>query len=322
MWAASLAGAAQCLKCHMVRGVGGQVGPDLSMIGKKASQENLFESILAPVEGDRRPVRPALGDDDRRRLTVTGLLVAETPTSDHAPRRQRQGHTYRRRRTSTGEARKLKMSIMPEDIVAALTEDELVDLVAYLRNAARRAALTPDAFHVVGPFPAEGMDEALDTDYGPEKAAFDPKAKFTREGRSRSAGRRSAPTAKGYFDLAALHGNGGEQLGVVHVRRDRVAGGSGRRGAARRDDGAKLWVNGKEVFTTAKTQAAAPGAAQGRGEAEEGGEHGAAEGRQRQQPARVLLHADLGRGDEGRGAQALRRTARRKRAESLQAPRF
>ena len=33
-----------------------------------------------------------------------------------------------------GEARKLKISIMPEDIVAGLTEDELVDLVAYLET--------------------------------------------------------------------------------------------------------------------------------------------------------------------------------------------
>ena len=45
---ASLTSEAQCLKCHTVRGIGGQVGPDLSMIGKKASRENLFESILLP----------------------------------------------------------------------------------------------------------------------------------------------------------------------------------------------------------------------------------------------------------------------------------
>src|SRR5262249_50292968 len=46
--AASVTSNLQCLKCHTVRGVGGQIGPDLSMIGKKASRENLFESILLP----------------------------------------------------------------------------------------------------------------------------------------------------------------------------------------------------------------------------------------------------------------------------------
>ena len=37
-----------CAKCHRVSGSGGQIGPDLSMIGKKASRENLIESILYP----------------------------------------------------------------------------------------------------------------------------------------------------------------------------------------------------------------------------------------------------------------------------------
>ena len=67
--AASLKGETQCLRCHTVRGVGGNIGPDLSMIGKKASRENLFESILLPskaiadqylqwkIENDRRPDR-------------------------------------------------------------------------------------------------------------------------------------------------------------------------------------------------------------------------------------------------------------------------
>src|SRR5262249_53554841 len=38
----------QCLKCHTIQGTGGNVGPDLSTIGTKASRENLFESILFP----------------------------------------------------------------------------------------------------------------------------------------------------------------------------------------------------------------------------------------------------------------------------------
>src|SRR5262249_4790588 len=38
----------QCLKCHTIAGEGGKIGPDLSSIGKKASRENLLESILFP----------------------------------------------------------------------------------------------------------------------------------------------------------------------------------------------------------------------------------------------------------------------------------
>ena len=46
---ASIKNDIQCLKCHTISGAGGQIGPDLSVIGKKASKENLlFESILNP----------------------------------------------------------------------------------------------------------------------------------------------------------------------------------------------------------------------------------------------------------------------------------
>src|SRR5207302_9632859 len=76
--AASVKGDAQCLKCHAVNGVGGNVGPDLATIGTKASRENLFESILFPSK--------AIADQyvqwnvtTTRGVTVFGFLVEDTP---------------------------------------------------------------------------------------------------------------------------------------------------------------------------------------------------------------------------------------------------
>ncbi|HTU93236.1 MAG TPA: PVC-type heme-binding CxxCH protein, partial [Gemmataceae bacterium] len=46
--AASIKNDMQCLKCHTISGVGGQIGPDLSVIGKKSSKQDLLESILNP----------------------------------------------------------------------------------------------------------------------------------------------------------------------------------------------------------------------------------------------------------------------------------
>ncbi|MBN9119442.1 MAG: c-type cytochrome, partial [Planctomycetes bacterium] len=179
VWNASLAGAAQCAKCHMVRGVGGQVGPDLSMIGKKSAREALYESILTPSK--------AIADQYVQHsvtttavVTVSGLLVADTPTAITLRDANGKDTTVPKKEIE-GAVRKLKTSIMPEDIVAALNEDELVDLVAYLETL-KVAALTPDRFHVAGPFPAESMDKALDTEFGPEKAAFDPKTTWTAKG--------------------------------------------------------------------------------------------------------------------------------------------
>src|SRR5262249_53703891 len=68
----------QCLKCHTVLSVGGQIGPYLSVIGEKASRENLLESILYPSK--------AVADqyvtwviETKQGLTLSGLIVEETP---------------------------------------------------------------------------------------------------------------------------------------------------------------------------------------------------------------------------------------------------
>ena len=57
---------AQCLRCHAFHGVGGNIGPDSVMIGKKASKENLFESILLPS----RPSPTSTSSEGRTRRTA------------------------------------------------------------------------------------------------------------------------------------------------------------------------------------------------------------------------------------------------------------
>src|SRR5207248_2761342 len=42
LMAASAKNDMQCMKCHSIRGQGGNIGPDLSLIGKKGSRENLL----------------------------------------------------------------------------------------------------------------------------------------------------------------------------------------------------------------------------------------------------------------------------------------
>ncbi|SOE23773.1 putative membrane-bound dehydrogenase domain-containing protein [Spirosomataceae bacterium TFI 002] len=39
---------AQCSRCHMVQGQGGQVGPDLSKIGSELDREQILEALIAP----------------------------------------------------------------------------------------------------------------------------------------------------------------------------------------------------------------------------------------------------------------------------------
>jgi putative heme-binding domain-containing protein len=127
--AASVNNDQQCLKCHTIHGVGGNVGPDLSAIGTKASRENLFESILFPSK--------AIADqyitwvvETKAGLVVTGLLVEETP--DHITLRDANAKDMKIDKKEIETRVKSPESLMPNNLLAYMTEDELVDMVEYL----------------------------------------------------------------------------------------------------------------------------------------------------------------------------------------------
>ncbi len=244
----------QCMKCHMVRGTGGQIGPDLSMVGKKGSKENLFESILQPSK--------AIADqylswklDTADGQSITGLIVAENETS--LTIRDANGKDYTFDVKDIDKRSKSLVSLMPDNLVVALTEDELIDLVAYLTTL-QTPALTPDSWLMAGPFPADSMAAALDKEYGPEKAPFDIKAKFPANGKGEVGWRSVRSVGNGYFDLQALHGTAAGTSATYAYRTIESPEDQDATILLGSDDGAKLWLNGKEVFKVADTRAAAP----------------------------------------------------------------
>ncbi|MFM8275150.1 MAG: hypothetical protein ACKODX_22855, partial [Gemmata sp.] len=108
------------------------------------------------------------------------------------------------------------------------------------------------------PFPAKSMGEALDTEFGPEKGAYDPKAVWTATGAAPLGWKAVRPDGKGYFDLAALHGTAGNNsASYMYVEIESPADQAAEI-LLGPDDGAKLWVNGKGVFTARDSKAAAP----------------------------------------------------------------
>jgi putative membrane-bound dehydrogenase-like protein len=127
--AASAKNDMQCLKCHTIHGVGGQVGPDLSVIGKKASRENLYESILYPSK--------AIADqylqwkiDKVDGISISGLIVNETPTT--ITLRDANAKDTKIDKKDIDTKTKSAVSLMPENIIAYLNEDDLTDIVEYL----------------------------------------------------------------------------------------------------------------------------------------------------------------------------------------------
>ncbi|MHB1423519.1 MAG: PVC-type heme-binding CxxCH protein [Gemmataceae bacterium] len=127
--AASIKNDMQCLKCHTISGTGGQIGPDLSAIGKKASKQDLFESILNPSK--------AIADqyvtwqiETKAGLSLAGLLVEETPSA--LTLRDGNGKDAKIDKKDIESREKSQKSLMPDNLLAYMTEEDLVDMVAYL----------------------------------------------------------------------------------------------------------------------------------------------------------------------------------------------
>ena len=128
---AVFAGAGTCAKCHVVGGEGKSVGPNLSGIGAKLSKPALYESILAPsaaISHNFETYTALLGDG----RSVSGLLVSQSP--EQVVIRGADGVDQTLPGGDVEELLKQPVSLMPADLAAAMSAEELVDLVAWLET--------------------------------------------------------------------------------------------------------------------------------------------------------------------------------------------
>jgi putative membrane-bound dehydrogenase-like protein len=250
--AGSLKGDMQCLKCHTIRGQGGSIGPDLSMIGKKASRENLIESMVFPSK--------AIADqyinwniETKKGLTITGLIVDEA--RDHIVLRDANGKDTHIDAADIDSRTKNPSSLMPNDIVASMTESELIDVVEYLLTL-KTPSLTFDSWLIAGPFEngpdRAGLERVLPPEKGIDLAA-------TYDGKSGKVTWRTVRASAGnYFDLQAFHGAASPHSVSYVYRQIESPVDQEATILLGTDDGCKLWLNDRLVFTSHATRAAAP----------------------------------------------------------------
>jgi putative heme-binding domain-containing protein len=120
-----------CAACHRVRTQGGLVGPDLTKIGAIRAGRDLIESIVLPSATFAQGY-------DTFKLTLrdheefTGIRVRQP--DDSFVLRTASGAEIRVLPEQLKSIEQLKLSIMPEGLLAALSRDEIRDLFAYLQS--------------------------------------------------------------------------------------------------------------------------------------------------------------------------------------------
>lgn len=122
-------GVATCSNCHIVKGFGKNVGPDLSEIGSKLTREAMFVAILDPSAGVSHNFESYILQTDSGDV-ATGLLVSQT--EEEIVLKDAQGIERKFPRDEVEEFKKQEKSIMPENLHHNFDEQGLVDIVEYM----------------------------------------------------------------------------------------------------------------------------------------------------------------------------------------------
>jgi putative heme-binding domain-containing protein len=130
--------AARCESCHRIGGNGGDIGPDLTQLGTRFSYKDILESIIDPsqtISSQYASTVFTLKDGS----TVLGRLIRDDKNTYYisqnpfAPEKLRELSKKDVASTSVS-----KVSIMPPGMINGLNEQELKDLLAYLKSGGNK----------------------------------------------------------------------------------------------------------------------------------------------------------------------------------------
>lgn len=118
-----------CIACHRVNNEGADFGPALSEIGTKLAKEAIYEAVLDPSAGisfgyEAWQIELKNGDE------AFGLIPSET--ADEITVKTQNGISTRYKKSDIARRTQMKSSIMPQGLQAAMSQQDLVDLVEYL----------------------------------------------------------------------------------------------------------------------------------------------------------------------------------------------
>jgi putative heme-binding domain-containing protein len=120
-----------CAKCHVVKGQGGAVGPDLSGVGATYPREELIASVLYPSQkifSGYEPVIVATGDG----RILTGILKRESP--EEIEIQDADAKTLVLKAGEIDERKTSDVSLMPSGLAEGLSKEDFADVIAYLES--------------------------------------------------------------------------------------------------------------------------------------------------------------------------------------------
>jgi cytochrome c oxidase cbb3-type subunit III len=133
-------GDAACSSCHMVEGEGGRLGPDLTAVGTARTVEALIESVRSPSKRLAWGLSESTKEFAEEYQTVTvvtqdgheikGVTLNEDQFSLQMMDKTEQIHLLEKNKLRS--IRKSRESMMPPYDTAALSDQDLNDIVSYL----------------------------------------------------------------------------------------------------------------------------------------------------------------------------------------------
>ena len=121
--------ATHCATCHAIDGTGGQVGPDLSGIRNQPADAILLHVVVPDYDVAAGYQSYVVETRDRR--TLVGRLEAEAPNSVTLRDGAAQAHVILRSDVISMSAS--IRSLMPAELERAMSEQDLADLIGYLK---------------------------------------------------------------------------------------------------------------------------------------------------------------------------------------------
>ncbi len=126
--------ATRCATCHSFDGAGGRLGPDLSGIRNQPADAILLHVVVPDYE--IAPGYQAYAVETRDGRTLVGRLESEAPNSLTLRDASLQSHGILRSQVVSMAAS--PTSLMPNELERVMSEQELADLIAYLKREGSR----------------------------------------------------------------------------------------------------------------------------------------------------------------------------------------